>query len=243
MNNIDINEEQFNLLFCKKIVKPNYTFYYDEELLDMYDHNYFEVDSLSNNLLDKIINVSKERNYKHIKIISNNKLNILNNEFEEEIILTLLKNDYSLFNIPKIIDVTYKQIKKDDIYSDLLNFEVTNYGETYGKDFTTRKMKRYLNKAKEDNGLNFFGVYIKNEIIASCYAFYFNNIVGIDGLFVKPNFRNKYVASNLIKEIASFYSSPVFLHASKDETAKEVYYKLEFINQSEIFNYLKILKD
>ena len=242
MKNVFINEEEFNLLFCKKENNKNFTFYYDDNLLDMFDHNFFVVDYMNLELLETLNSIAKNRKYNHLKIVSINQLDILDKGFEKEELLTLFKKDYQCFDIPKKLEVIYKQIKNDDIYDDLLNFEIANYGEKYGIDFTIRKMKRYLDKAKEDNGLNYFGVYLKNELIASCYSFFNNSVVGVDGLFVKEEFRNNFVASNLIKEIAAYYSSPIFLHADNSETPKELYYKLGFKEAKITYSYLKQFK-
>ena len=61
----------------------------------------------------------------------------------------------------------------------------------------------------------------------------------MDGLLIIKEYRNRYVASNLIKDIAAYYDCPIYLHADEDDTPKEIYYKLGFVKCNDTFDYFK----
>lgn len=219
--------------------------YFDDSLKDMYDHNYTSVvGKVDEALLFKINEYKQNRNESHTKIVSFNKEELLLEKgFEESILLTMVKEDFTSW--PKEINsnLIFKNHKEIDIQNDVLKLELFEYGNVYGEDFTTRKISRYMTKAKEkDNGLNFFGAYIDNKLVAYLHAYYYQNVVGVDGLLVKKEFRHQGIAASLLQYVSNFYNCPIYLHADEDETPKEMYIKLGFKTIEKVYEYLLLDK-
>ncbi|MCR4562131.1 MAG: GNAT family N-acetyltransferase [Bacilli bacterium] len=246
LNNIASSEESFASLFSAEIYRSDRLVRYHDELLkDMYDHNFSFANSLNDDDF-RIIEEFKEKfNESFIKISSSESLPLLIEAgFERETLLTMAKEDYQNFIVPEIDFVRYVRVKERiEAIEDLIRIEKRYYGPEYGEDFCERRWKRYLNKILEgQNGLDIWVVYKGEEAIAYCYSYYFQNTICLDALLVIEEYRNKYVASNLIKEIASYYDCPIFLHADDEETPKEMYKKLGFEIVAKIYDYLKVDK-
>ena len=217
--------------------------YVDKGLPGMYDHNFWSLDNLEEDDIEAITTLHTLKRENHIKISSNKPLPLLEKYgFENEIILTMLNKDYKSINPKSNYLIEYKNVKdNEEIINDVIATEIIYYGKSYGISFCVRRWNHYFNKIKEgNNGLNIFACYYGNRIAGYCYTYYSDGVVGLDGLLVVEEFRNMYVASNLIKYVANFYSCPIYLHASEDETAKELYKKLNFVTINKTYDYLKI---
>lgn len=46
-------------------------------------------------------------------------------------------------------DLVFKNQKENDIEKDILKLELIECGNVYGKDFTSRKISRYMTRTKE----------------------------------------------------------------------------------------------
>ena len=240
------NEQNFVDLFSVCLEIDGIKRYYDDQLRDMYDHNFSLVDSIDNNILKTINKIKTDRKEYFIKISSPTPQDLLLEKgFEKEVTLTMVKTDYLHFPAPKNYLVKYKNYRENnEIINDIIATEILYYGELYGIDFCIRRWNRYFNKVNEgENGLNMFATYYQDKIAGYCYAYYKNGVVCVDGLLVLKEYRNQYVASNLLAYIAHFYNCPIFLHAENDDTPKEMYEKLGFKTVSTSYDYLKIEKD
>ena len=234
------NERNFENLFSKVEKHLGYEFITDVKLKDMYDHNYFRVDSdkIDELVFEEINRYRKEKNYTHLKIITSKRNNyLLNKGLEETHLLTLVKTNDFHIKIPQI-SVNYLNLRDNSIADDLINLELKYYGEEYGIDFSNRKMERYCYVGPLDNRFNFYASYHEGKIIASCYTFLDNGILSLDALLVEKEYRNKCVASNLLKHLKDKYNVPLCLHADFDETSKDLYTKLGFKIINETFEYL-----
>lgn len=134
-------------------------------------------------LLYKINEYKNSRNKTHIKITSLSKGEFLLNEgFKEKLLLTMVKEDFASW--PKRIntDLVFKNQKENDIEKDILKLELFECGNVYGEDFTSKKISRYMTKAKgKENGLNYFAAYIKGEMVGYLNSYYDYNVVAIEG--------------------------------------------------------------
>ena len=242
----DVLENEQSLIdlfsFCTLLDENKYALRYSDDLLkDMYDHNFTSVvGRVDEALLYKINEYKNSRNESHTKITSLSKEEfLLEKGFEEGLLLTMVKEDFASW--PKEIDsnLIFKNQKENDIENDVLKLELFEYGNVYGEDFTSRKISRYMTKAKEkDNGLNYFAAYINGELVGYLYSYYNHNVVAIDGLLVKKEFRHKGIATSLLEYVALYYKCPIYLHADNDETPKEMYEKLGFVTIEKTYEYL-----
>ena len=230
----DVLENEQSLIdlfsFCTLLDENKYALRYSDDLLkDMYDHNFTSiVGRVDEALLYKINEYKNSRNESHTKITSLSKEDfLLKKGFEEGLLLTMVKEDFASWP------------KENDIEDDVLKLELFAYGNVYGEDFTSRKISRYMTKAKEkDNGLNYFAAYIKGELVGYLYSYYDHNVVAIDGLLVKEEFRHKGIATSLLEYVALYYKCPIYLHADNDETPQEMYEKLGFVTIEKTYEYL-----
>lgn len=241
------NEKRFVDLFSNCIDisngENNIKRYYDDSLKDMFDHNFSTVDNIDEDTLNKLLEIKKDKEEKHIKISSDKPLDsLLEKGFKKEVTLTMLKENYLDFNVPGNYLIKYKNVREnEEIINDIIATEILYYGQIYGIDFSIRRWNRYFSKIKEgNNGLNFFACFYQNNIVGYCYSYYDNDVVCVDGLLVVEEYRKQYIASNLLKYIAHFYNCPIFLHADDDDTPKEMYKKLGFIEISKSYDYLKL---
>lgn len=74
----------------------------------------------------------------------------------------------------------------------------------------------------------------------ACYAYAIDGYVVMDALVVREAFRKRYVATTLMKHIASQFKEEMFLHADADDTPKEMYRKMGFESVDELYEYLKM---
>ena len=241
MNYVKCVKKFTNLFLKEEKINDNIIRYFDDNLSDMYDHNFFEVkDSFNNEVLNNLINYQINNNSNFIKIVSNKEL-VLDNTFDFDIILSLIKDDEFITKENKLL--SFSNIKDSSIYAkNIFNIEKRYYGKRFGYDFCTNKMNRYLEKALNKNTkLNYYVALINNEVIGYCYSFFSNNIVMIDDLLVIKKYRNSYVASNLIEYIYDTYKCPLLLHASDFDTPKNMYFKLGFKEVHKEYEYFKKL--
>lgn len=246
-NKIKISEKNFTRLFSNTINIDDNTRYYDDEIKNMYDHNFFELHSeMNDELFAKFLDIKKERKETFMEITSANKSEyLIKNGFKEETILTLVKQDYQDFNILKPMDVRYIRYKENPkIIQDVIDIEIKYYGPAYGEDFCKRRWLRYKDYIDShiDTTLDIWVIYDNDIAIGYCYSYLDKDVVGMDGLIIIEEYRNKHLASNLIKHIAQYYKCPIYLHADEQETAKEVYFKLGFKIIDKYYYYLKVDK-
>ncbi|MCR5078632.1 MAG: hypothetical protein K6B65_01750 [Bacilli bacterium] len=218
--------------------------YHDEELKDMYDHNFsFSPKELNEETFALLTSIKASRGEGFMKVsLPMNSSFLKEKGFEEECLYTLIKESYGHFDIPKPRFGEYRRFRDDEaILDEVIEVEKLYYGKSYGESFCTRKWIRYGKKIKEgDNGLDIWGVYFNKRLVAYCYTYFAYSLVCIDCLLVIEEERNKYVASNLIKDIGAYYSCPIYLHADEDDTPKELYAKLGFEKALISFDYLKV---
>lgn len=74
----------------------------------------------------------------------------------------------------------------------------------------------------------------------ACYAYAIDGYVVMDALVVREAFRKRYVATTLMKHIASQFKEEMFLHADADDTPKEMYGKMGFKMIDQLYEYVKM---
>lgn len=74
-------------------------------------------------------------------------------------------------------------------------------------------------------------------MVGDHYSYYYNVVV-IDGLLVKKEFRHKGIATSKLGYVALYYKCPIYLHADNDEAPKKIYEKLGFVTIEKYYEYL-----
>lgn len=225
------NEYSLTRLFCDEIIDDNFIRFYDNKIRDMYDHNFSDVYSeLTPEILAKIKHIREERNEGFININSFfeiPELEILG--YEKSVTVTMATEKLAIPPL-KVKGVTYKNLKdKPELINDFIALDLKYYGKEYGESFVGRRMYRYFTETLKDTGVNYFGCYINNKLVALCYSYYAYGVVALDGLIVEEEYRHKHIAINLIKHIQDFYQNcPIYLHAEHEGYPESIYLKIGF---------------
>ena len=234
------NEYKLTRLFCEQIIDDNFIRFYDNKIRDMYDHNFSDVYSeLTPEILAKIKRIRESRSEDFIKIVTYNEipeLDILG--YEKSTIVTMAtKNLY----IPplKVAGVAYKNLKDNpELVNDFIALDLKYDGRDYGTSFVGRRMYRYFSEIIKDQGVNYFGCYTNNKLVALCYSFYSDGVVALDGLIVEEEYRHLHIAINLIKHIKDYYQNcPIYLHAEHEGYPESIYLKIGFRTLYQKYDY------
>lgn len=137
-------------------------------------------------------------------------------------------------------DVVIHDSASSDVLADLLQIDIETFASDYGEDFIRRRDARYVKKAMETQGFHYYVAYLDRKPAGSCYACAIDGYVVMDALVVREAFRKRYVATTLMKHIASQFKEEMFLHADADDTPKEMYGKMGFETVDELYEYLKM---
>lgn len=241
-------ERSFKMLFSQKCVfSEHLEKWQDDDLYDMYDHNQFVplLDDPTDKELEKAVAYQRQLGRGFLKIDTREKLDeALTERFSLEECCTetmLLRNKQKNIEAWKCNpDVVIHDSASSDVLADLLQIDIETFASDYGEDFIRRRDARYVKKAMETPGFHYYVAYLDGKVAGSWYACAIDGYVVMDALVVREAFRKRYVATTLMKHIASQFKEELFLHADADDTPKEMYRKMGFETVDELYEYLKM---
>ena len=241
-------ERSFKMLFSQKFVfSEHLEKWQDDDLYDMYDHNQFVplLDDPTDKELEQAIAYQHQLGRGFLKLDTREKLDeALTERFSLEECCTetmLLRNKQKNIEAWKCNpDVIIHDSASSDVLADLLQIDIETFASDYGEDFIRRRDARYVKKAMETQGFHYYVAYLDGKVAGSCYACAIDGYVVMDALVVREAFRKRYVATTLMKHIASQFKEEMFLHADADDTPKEMYRKMGFETVDELYEYLKM---
>lgn len=241
-------ERSFKMLFSQKCVfSEHLEKWQDDDLYDMYDHNQFVplLDDPTDKELEQAIAYQHQLGRGFLKLDTREKLDeALTERFSLEKCCTetmLLQNKQKNIEAWKCNpDVIIHDSASSDVLADLLQIDIETFASDYGEDFIRRRDARYVKKAMETQGFHYYVAYLDRKPAGSCYACAIDGYVVMDALVVREAFRKRYVATTLMKHIASQFKEEMFLHADADDTPKEMYRKMGFETVDELYEYLKM---
>ena len=241
-------ERSFKMLFSQKCAfSEHLEKWQDDDLYDMYDHNQFVplLDDPTDKELEQAIAYQHQLGRGFLKIDTREKLDeALIKRFSLEECCTetmLLRNKKENMARWKCNpDVIIHDSASSDVLADLLQIDIETFASDYGEDFIRRRDARYVKKAMETQGFHYYVAYLDRKPAGSCYACAIDGYVVMDALVVREAFRKRYVATTLMKHIASQFKEEMFLHADADDTPKEMYRKMGFETVDELYEYLKM---
>lgn len=241
-------ERSFKMLFSQKCVfSEHLEKWQDDDLYDMYDHNQFVplLDDTTDKELEQAIAYQHQLGRSFLKLDTREKLDeALTERFSLEECCTetmLLQNKQKNIEAWKCNpDVIIHDSASSDVLADLLQIDIETFASDYGEDFIRRRDARYVKKAMETPGFHYYVAYLDGKVAGSCYACAIDGYVVMDALVVREAFRKRYVATTLMKHIASQFKEEMFLHADADDTPKEMYRKMGFETVDELYEYLKM---
>lgn len=241
-------ERSFKMLFSQKCAfSEHLEKWQDDDLYDMYDHNQFVtlLDDTTDKELEQAIAYQHQLGRSFLKLDTREKLDeALTERFSLEECCTetmLLQNKQKNIEAWKCnSDVIIHDSASSDVLADLLQIDIETFASDYGEDFIRRRDARYVKKAMETQGFHYYVAYLDGKVAGSCYACAIDGYVVMDALVVREAFRKRYVATTLMKHIASQFKEEMFLHADADDTPKEMYRKMGFETVDELYEYLKM---
>ena len=241
-------ERSFKMLFSQKCAfSEHLEKWQDDDLYDMYDHNQFVplLDDPTDKELEQAIAYQHQLGRGFLKLDTREKLDeALTERFSLEECCTetmLLQNKQKNIEAWKCNpDVIIHDSASSDVLADLLQIDIETFASDYGEDFIRRRDARYVKKAMETQGFHYYVAYLDRKPAGSCYACAIDGYVVMDALVVREAFRKRYVATTLMKHIASQFKEEMFLHADADDTPKEMYRKMGFETVDELYEYLKM---
>ncbi len=241
-------ERSFKMLFSQKCAfSEHLEKWQDDDLYDMYDHNQFVplLDDTTDKELEQAIAYQHQLGRSFLKLDTREKLDeALTERFSLEECCTetmLLQNKQKNIEAWKCNpDVIIHDSASSDVLADLLQIDIETFASDYGEDFIRRRDARYVKKAMETPGFHYYVAYLDGKVAGSCYACAIDGYVVMDALVVREAFRKRYVATTLMKHIASQFKEEMFLHADADDTPKEMYRKMGFETVDELYEYLKM---
>ena len=241
-------EQSFKQLFSqKRAFSEHLEKWQDDDLYDMYDHNQFAplVDDPTDKELEQAIAYQRQLGRGFLKLDTREKLDeALIKCFSLEECCTetmLLRNKKeNMARWKSNPDVIIYDSVSGDVLADLLKIDIETFASDYGEDFIRRRDARYVKKAMETQGFHYYVAYLYGKPAGACYAYAIDGYVVMDALVVREAFRKRYVATTLMKHIASQFKEEMFLHADADDTPKEMYRKMGFETVDELYEYLKM---
>ena len=241
-------ERSFKMLFSQKCAfSEHLEKWQDDDLYDMYDHNQFVplLDDTTDKELEQAIAYQHQLGRSFLKLDAREKLDeALTERFSLEECCTetmLLRNKKeNMARWKSNPDVIIHDSASSHVLADLLQIDIETFASDYGEDFIRRRDARYVKKAMETQGFHYYVAYLDGKVAGSCYACAIDGYVVMDALVVREAFRKRYVATTLMKHIASQFKEEMFLHADADDTPKEMYRKMGFETVDELYEYLKM---
>jgi ribosomal protein S18 acetylase RimI-like enzyme len=242
-------ERSFKQLFSqKRVFSEHLEKWQDDDLYDMYDHNQF-VPLVDEDPTDKELELAiayqRQLGRGFLKLDIREKLDeALIERFSLEECCTetmLLRNKKENIEAWKCNhDIVIYDSDFSNVLADLLLIEIETFAEAYGEDFIRRRDARYVKKAMETPGFHYYVAYLDGKPAGACYAYATDGYVVMDALVVRESFRKRYIATTLMKHIASQFKEDMFLHADADDTPKEMYGKMGFETVDRLYEYVKM---
>lgn len=216
--------------------------FYDNQLEDMYYHNYTYIKkSMSETELKRIIEneillrLSQKSNF----------CNIISNYAVNDSLLAMLKykpqisrNGYYSFDVTKFSELnalsgcTIKKVNNQEMVEDILFCDLQHDEDKLGKDFCTRRCYRRGKVYISDKGVNSYVCYHDGDIIGNCDLFIHKGVAKIEDFAVIPIYQRKGYGTTILKELIRLAikenSHTIYLVTDEDDTPREMYQKIGF---------------
>ncbi|WP_442600758.1 GNAT family N-acetyltransferase [Paenibacillus sp. KN14-4R] len=236
-----INAElTYTKLFSQSYEEENLIRFWDDEIPDMYTHNFTLVKNYSENLMEIIsdeLTLRKEQNKSFLRIEMNFDINekILG-ELHVKPELTIydymyIKTD-RFRNIGGNSDCVIKQASSDEVILDGRTIDVLANEDSMGQDFARRRIDRKLKVYEMNQPLDLYVCYHKDIPIGNCELMTLENIAKIEDFDILKEYQRRGFGSKVIKYLLQRAEKQNVKHAylitDSSDTAKEMYKKCGF---------------
>ncbi|MEG1313517.1 MAG: GNAT family N-acetyltransferase [Bacilli bacterium] len=235
-------EFEYTKYFSEFYENQNIVRFRDNELNDMYYHNYTHIKksmddiALNQIIQDEIIlRISEKSNYCNIllnSVVNNSLLPIL--KYKPEI----SKNGYYSFDISHFQKLNYlsdciiKKVENQEMIDNILFCDLQHDEKSLGKDFCTRRCYRRGKVYISDKGVNSYICYHNGDIIGNCDLFIYNDVAKIEDFSVIPKYQRKGYGTTILKSLIDIAikenCKTIYLVTDEDDTPKEMYLKIGF---------------
>lgn len=233
-------ERKYQEVFSEVREEGNLLRYRDDNIKDMYDHNYtFVKKGVKKEDIAKIIEeetrIRKSEGADFLKVVFEEKID--RKDLPEDNLYSF--SDIEAFEIPKEAVYRMKDVKGLEVIvlSELLLEEAEELDEFCAEneadlEFSKRRFERRSKVYLSDKGPDNYLAMLDWEAVGSCDYFSDGRTCMLEDLVVDPEFRNRGIATALLKELSwKAYADGndlVYLKAYSDSPARDLYIKLGF---------------
>ncbi|PAB60326.1 GNAT family N-acetyltransferase [Anaeromicrobium sediminis] len=235
-------EVEYSKCFSEFCENENIIRYRDNQLNDMYYHNYTYIKKpiseieLKHIIQDEIsLRLSEKNNFCNVilnGIVNCSELSTL--KYKPEI----STNGYYLFDVSyfsrlNVIDgCIIKKVDHQEMVDDILFCDLQHDEKRLGKDFCKKRCYRRGKVYVSNKGVNSYVCYHNGDIIGNCDLFINNGVAKIEDFAVIPTYQRKGYGTTILKSIIDIAikenSHTIYLVTDEDDTAKEMYEKIGF---------------
>lgn len=235
-------EYEYTKCFSEFYEDENIIRYRDNQLKDMYCHNYTHIKkAMSESELKRIIEdeislrLSEKSDFCNIYLNPDvSTLLISTLKHKPEISTTgYYSFDTSNFSRLKALpDCIIKRATSQEMIEDILYCDLQLDEKRLGKDFCTRRCYRRGQIYISDKGIDSYVCYHNGNRIGTCNLFMHNGVTKIEDFSVIPRHQRKGYGTTILKALIDIAtkenSHTIYLVTDEDDTAKEMYKKIGF---------------
>lgn len=235
-------EFEYTKCFSEFFENENIIRFRDNELKDMYCHNYTYIKKALSEIELKCIiqdeislRLSEKSNFCNIFFNSVVSSSLLTNlKYKPEISTTgYYSFDISHFSkLNALSGCTIKKVNNEEMVDDILFCDLQYDENNVGKDFCTRRCYRRGKVYVSDKGVNSYVCYHNGNIIGNCDLFMDKGVAKIEDFVVIPTYQRKGYGRTILKSLIDIAikenSHTIYLITDEDDTAKEMYQKIGF---------------
>ena len=235
-------ELQYTKCFSEFLDNEEIVRFRDNQLQDMYYHNYTYIRQATSEIELKRI-IENEIDFRISEGASF--CNIILNDLVGSSLLFMLKNKpeisvngYYSFNISQfsklnaLTDCTIKKVIDQEMLEDVLYCDLQHDEETIGKDFCIRRCYRRGKEYISDKEINSYVCYHRGNLIGNCDLFVHKGVAKIEDFAVIPKHQRKGYGTTILKELIKIAIKEgvhtIYLVTDEDDTPKEMYQKIGF---------------
>lgn len=242
LDKIILNEISYISNFSKPLSKDNYIKFSDDNIPDMYTHNFCLIEKPFSedwfkDFTDKSISERKKENadFLHLELnfpIKNSMIEgyYIEPEMDKCYYMIIETKEYSQLSGNQncnVLKATNQKILNDGGAIDV----IVNTPDC-GEDFSIRRKERKHQIYKADNNVSFFVCYNNDIPVGMCELYINNDIAKIEEFDVLENHQRKGFGTAILKELLEVSHNNgakyAYVVTSSDETAKEMYSKCGF---------------
>jgi spore maturation protein CgeE len=214
----------------------------DDQLKDMYSHNYTYIketmdESRLKDIIEEEISLRIAEKSDFCKIVLNSGIHSwVLTELKYKPIVSVYgfySFDLSFFSSLRTVEgCAIKKVKDEKMIEELLYCDLQLDEETIGLDFCRRRCLRRGKVYVSDKGVNSYVCYHEGEKVGSCDLFIHEGVAKIEDFAVIPKYQRKGFGTTILKALIEISINEgchtVYLVTAEEDTAKEMYKKNGF---------------